>query len=102
MSDARHQLAEHLRFYRNWASPASAAIRVARACRRLPNERRPSTPGADAGAAGADPGVPMVFATSAAEALPAIRDDIGECTRCKLHTQGRKQIVFGVGNPQPT
>ena len=23
----------------------------------------------------------------------------GDCTRCKLHKQGRKQIVFGVGNP---
>ncbi len=25
---------------------------------------------------------------------------IGDCTRCKLHGQGRTQIVFGVGNPQ--
>ena len=33
------------------------------------------------------------------EALAAIRDDLGPCTRCKLHTLGRKQIVFGVGNP---
>jgi uracil-DNA glycosylase len=37
--------------------------------------------------------------SSPAEALKAIRDDIGDCTRCKLHTLGRKQIVFGVGNP---
>ena len=29
----------------------------------------------------------------------AIREDIGDCTRCKLCTLGRKQIVFGVGNP---
>ncbi len=29
----------------------------------------------------------------------AVRADIGDCTRCKLHTLGRKQIVFGVGNP---
>ena len=35
-----------------------------------------------------------------AEALAAIRTDIGDCTRCKLHTLGRRQIVFGVGNPQ--
>ena len=33
------------------------------------------------------------------EALAAIREELGDCTRCKLHTQGRKQIVFGVGNP---
>lgn len=32
-------------------------------------------------------------------ALRAIREEIGDCTRCPLHKQGRKQIVFGVGNP---
>ena len=31
--------------------------------------------------------------------LHVIREDIGDCTRCKLHAQGRTQIVFGVGNP---
>lgn len=31
--------------------------------------------------------------------LHAIREDIGDCTRCKLHTLGRRQVVFGVGNP---
>jgi uracil-DNA glycosylase len=31
--------------------------------------------------------------------LRMIREDIGDCTRCPLHAQGRKQIVFGVGNP---
>ena len=33
-------------------------------------------------------------------ALKVIREDLGDCTRCKLHQQGRKQIVFGVGNPR--
>jgi len=33
------------------------------------------------------------------ETLRLIREDIGDCTRCPLHKQGRKQIVFGVGNP---
>jgi DNA polymerase len=33
------------------------------------------------------------------DALVAVRTEIGDCTRCKLHTQGRRQIVFGVGNP---
>ena len=32
-------------------------------------------------------------------ALRIIREDLGDCTRCRLHKQGRKQIVFGVGNP---
>jgi DNA polymerase len=30
--------------------------------------------------------------------LAAIRDVLGACTRCKLHRQGRTQIVFGVGS----
>jgi uracil-DNA glycosylase len=34
------------------------------------------------------------------EGLLAIREDIGDCTRCRLAKQGRKQIVFGVGNPR--
>ena len=35
------------------------------------------------------------------KALKIIREDLGDCTRCVLHKQGRKQIVFGVGNPKP-
>jgi DNA polymerase len=30
--------------------------------------------------------------------LEVIREDLGDCTRCKLHPT-RKNIVFGVGNP---
>jgi len=33
------------------------------------------------------------------DTLARIREDIGDCTRCKLH-QGRTKIVFGSGNPQ--
>ncbi len=33
-----------------------------------------------------------------AAALRVIREDIGDCTRCKL-SQGRTNIVFGVGDP---
>ena len=40
------------------------------------------------------------IALSQADALEAVRLDIGpDCSRCKLHTLGRKQVVFGVGNP---
>jgi len=35
-----------------------------------------------------------------AKSLRLIREDLGDCTRCRLHKQGRKQIVFGVGNPR--
>ncbi len=31
--------------------------------------------------------------------LTSIREDLGDCTRCKLAGLGRNQIVFGVGNP---
>jgi DNA polymerase len=42
-------------------------------------------------AASAQAGQPMT--------LEAIREEIGDCTRCKLHT-GRKNIVFGEGDPK--
>lgn len=31
--------------------------------------------------------------------LTQVREELGECTRCKLH-KGRKNIVFGVGDPK--
>jgi DNA polymerase len=39
-----------------------------------------------------------VPAEERAAALQLIREDLGDCTRCALHT-GRHTIVFGVGNP---
>jgi uracil-DNA glycosylase len=42
---------------------------------------------------------PVPFFTNPADALSAIREDIGDCTRCTLHTLGRTQIVFGSGKP---
>ena len=33
-----------------------------------------------------------------ADRLRVVRDDLGDCTRCKLHTK-RTTLVFGVGNP---
>jgi DNA polymerase len=45
-----------------------------------------------------EPLVPVFL--SPAEALAALYTHIGPaCTRCKLHTLGRTQVVFGVGNP---
>jgi uracil-DNA glycosylase family 4 len=44
---------------------------------------------------------PEYAAADPVAALKIIRDEIGpDCTRCKLGRQGRKQIVFGVGNPR--
>ena len=42
---------------------------------------------------------PEYGASDPAKALKIIREDLGDCTRCPLHKQGRKQIVFGVGDP---
>jgi DNA polymerase len=42
---------------------------------------------------------PAPLYKSSEDALVGVRTDIGDCTRCKLHTLGRRQIVFGVGNP---
>ena len=60
--------------------------------RRAPSVRRVPSPSLDSES------IPLQFIRTA-EGLAAIRDELGDCTRCKLHGQGRKQIVFGVGNP---
>src|SRR5262249_31407652 len=44
-----------------------------------------------------NPELPVLHADRAA-ALRAVREDIGDCTRCRLH-KGRTNIVFGVGDP---
>ncbi len=92
-----NQLAEHLRFYQelgvtgvsrdsSWRRRALAAVSV----------EAPAV--AIAAPVAASAPVPVVFVRSATEALTAIREDIGECTRCKLHTLGRQQVVFGAGS----
>jgi uracil-DNA glycosylase family 4 len=47
------------------------------------------------------PALPVILPTlaPARDTLAAIRETIGECTRCRLH-EARKKIVFGVGNEQ--
>ena len=77
--------------------------------------RRPAEPVPRAGPLAAGPGRPEVVQQSEllagpdsppvrmygspAEALAGVREELGDCTRCKLHSLGRRQIVFGVGNP---
>jgi uracil-DNA glycosylase len=59
-----------------------------------------SEAGQTAMAAGPDASLrdsPTPVVQDKAGALKAIREDIGDCTRCRLH-RGRKNIVFGVGN----
>ena len=90
----RDQLLEHLRFASELGvagvsrDPAWRARPGAPVLRQAQDER---------GSARVDD---LSFSRNAAEALAAVRADLGECTRCKLHAMGRKQIVFGVGNPE--
>ena len=78
------QLAEHLRF--------AAELGVEGV------SRDPAWRGTGDGSRRVAGHVPLFV--SAGEALSAVRADIGDCTRCKLHKLGRRQIVFGVGNPE--
>ena len=89
----RDQLNEHLRF--------AAELGVAGVSRDPEWRARRASPApgpvAPPVASGEEP---VALARSAADALAAIKIDIGpDCSRCKLHTLGRRQIVFGVGNP---
>jgi DNA polymerase len=85
------QLSEHLRFYQE--------LGVTGVSRDPKWRRRGDAPHAPAAPAASTEAVPVTLSRSTAEALAAIRDDLGDCTRCKLHTLGRTQIVFGVGSP---
>ena len=92
----RRQIAEHLRFYQE--------IGVTGISRDASWRSRQPLAGPAAAVPAPTADVPARSAAVPAPAatvwnLTAIREDIGDCTRCKLATLGRKQIVFGVGNP---
>jgi uracil-DNA glycosylase len=106
-------LAQHLRFYQElgvtginrdpaWRSRAAeAAFRLEPSLDDALDgpervEAPEATPGSDEPTPDDVSPLPLIRTP---EALAAIREELGDCTRCKLHTQGRKQIVFGVGNP---
>ena len=50
--------------------------------------------------AGVHPIAPTIetYSVSQSTRLAAVREELGDCIRCKLH-KGRKNIVFGEGNP---
>ena len=90
MSNTRDQLSEHLKFFGElgvagfrkdtaWSARADAKAETGSGGVFVPDERKP---------------LPTPFPD-----LASIREDIGDCTRCKLYTLGRQQIVFGTGNP---
>jgi DNA polymerase len=90
----RRALAEHLKFFQELGVAGVS---------RDPAWRLRAQDGAQGEAQAGSDGIAEATGTrdspSQAARLLAIREDLGPCTRCKLHTQGRKQIVFGVGNP---
>lgn len=97
----RDQLAEHLKFAAELGvGGVSRDPRWrARTSEKGTGEFLPRGENAIGQATNASVKSPVPFFASSAEALAAVRADIGDCTRCKLHTQGRTQVVFGVGNP---
>jgi uracil-DNA glycosylase family 4 len=114
---SRQDLASHLRFFQELGvtgvnrDPAWRK-RAATHPGGAPSDPEPAAVAPDAGAdpARAEPPAPdgewgtaaggtIAIARSAHDVLNSVRGDIGDCTRCKLHRLGRRQIVFGVGNP---
>ncbi|MCC7044410.1 MAG: uracil-DNA glycosylase [Acidobacteria bacterium] len=85
----RQELAEHLRVF------AESGVN---GISRDPSWRQREDPvaAADTVTSAPDP-VPAPPAGSAEASLVALRAEIGDCTRCVLHTLGRRQVVFGTG-----
>jgi DNA polymerase len=81
-------LREHLKFYRELGVAGLTTDPAWRA-----------RSGDAAAAKAPDVDTTVTMTTESPATLDAIRADIGDCTRCKLCSLGRQQIVFGVGNP---
>jgi uracil-DNA glycosylase family 4 len=90
MSD-RDAIREHLKYYRDLGV---LGVTTDAKWRERANELV-----ADCGQTVGEPANSPQSATSSFEELAALRAHIGDCTRCKLHTLGRTQVVFGSGNP---
>jgi DNA polymerase len=83
------QAAEHLRFFQELGVTG-----ISRDSRWRERQRELPVVQSEAASATVAVAQPLRIFT-----LREIREDIGECTRCKLHTLGRSQVVFGAGNP---
>ena len=120
--DARRALANRIRFYQEMgiydfyrregapivvvekAESTGASLEI----RTQPELREEMSPRKSAAAVSAPPddnifevltALPETSITDPVKALKLIRENLGDCTRCRLHKQGRKQIVWGVGDP---
>jgi len=119
-SDARHALANRIRFYQEMGiydfyrrEGVPTAVEAAQPSSEIPEvstqpeQREAMSPRKSAVAVSAPPeanifevltSLPETGVADPAKALKIIREDLGACTRCRLHKQGRKQIVWGVGD----
>lgn len=102
--NARDQLAEHLKFFEelgasgfrrdpDWAArhdPTESSLVESAFSRTVAADSSSVVPGFSRAVAADIP---------PEQQLTAIREDIGDCMRCKLCKAGRHHIVFGVGNP---
>jgi uracil-DNA glycosylase len=100
------QLRAHLEFFEElgvdgfrrepaWRSRATLPIEPEPKEPKEPMEPQPMEPSEPT-----EPPEPVRVFASQADALSALKVEIGpDCQRCKLHTLGRRQVVFGVGNP---
>lgn len=99
--DLTAQLDEHLRFYAELgvdgvSRDATWRGRPIDRDRPEPEPVQPEPVQPEAAGSAVVEGAP-----AAAETLEAIAAEVGpDCSRCKLHTLGRTQVVFGVGNPK--
>ena len=96
----REQLTEHLRFFEELG--VDGVSRDARWRRRAPVEPDSTQPETTTQApTGETAALPAAVPALGGETLDDIRNDLGDCTRCKLHS-GRTTLVFGAGNPDAT
>jgi uracil-DNA glycosylase family 4 len=98
--ETTRQLAARVNYYRElgiydfYRRPAEEGALAISAAGRTPDaESAVASSGREQSAA--KPALPVIEDKPAA--LKAVRDDIGDCTRCRLH-KGRTKLVFGVGN----
>src|ERR1700730_17975207 len=109
----KRALAERVRFYNELGiydfyrrDPAASNLSDTQDVEMQPEQREEMTPRTNAAARvvqredSFELAKPELNVIDPVQALKLIREDLGDCTRCKLHKQGRKQIVFGVGNPR--
>jgi uracil-DNA glycosylase len=91
IADLAGEAARHLAWLRD-----SGVVEIEPAHPDAPSTSAPPGPSPTA----APPATPYALADQGcgSDALLAVRTDLGECTRCKLHG-GRTKLVFGTGSP---